>query len=178
MPFVPSEHSHILGLSVLLACASDVEPIPAEPSVRGTFRIGVTVTNVTDPYSYTVYCPPQDRVEIRIRTESSHHLALTLTEADSNDMLDRWEIKDGQMDFLYIDNYFNPSEYIEASTGWVEFDLFEQNNGRVVGLVDIRGDMRNVETDELLWENIHIRGNFDIPRQDSCDELEDPLTTE
>ena len=175
MPLVPAQRSLFLGMSALLACSANSELPPDNLDVRGTVRIGVTVSNVTDPYSYTAYCPPQDRVEIRLRTESSHHLALTLTEADSNDMLERWEIKDGLMDFFYIDNFFNPEEYLEASRGWVDFDAFETNNGRVVGLVDIHGDMRNVSTDELLWENIHIRGNFDIPRQDSCEDLEDPL---
>ena len=54
-----------------------------------------------------------------------------------------------------------------ADEGWMELEAFGPPGGRVVGLVDIWGPMMSTEG-EILDDDYHIRGSFDIPRTDTC----------
>ena len=122
----------------LLMLAGCEEPIePVDESARGEFIMGGVIT--TDIVDPYSYASrcPQD-----------NQIAITLRTAANEQMI-------------------NPGDWLVANEGWLEIDSFGQPGGRVVGLVDIWGDLTSPDG-ELLWEEYHIRGSFDVPRTDTC----------
>ncbi len=154
----------ILSL-LLLGCE---EPVQVDDSARGDFIIGgVISTEVVDPYSYASRCPASNIAEIVLRTAANEEMIISLPPLEPDALTAQAWFADSGFDFSYVADPINPGDWLEATEGKLELDLFEVPGGRVSGLVDIWGDLTSAEG-ELIEAEYHIRGSFDVPRTDLC----------
>ena len=153
-------------LLLMLGCRDSTEPV--DESARGDFIMGGVInTEVVDPYSYASRCPADDVIEIILRTAANEQMTITMAMVSPSQLTNQTWFEDSGFDFAYVDDPINPGDWLMADEGWLELETFGPPEGRVVGLVDIWGAMMSAEG-EVLDEDYHIRGSFDIPRTDAC----------
>ena len=151
---------------MLAGCEEPIEPV--DESARGEFIMGgVITTDIVDPYSYASRCPQDNQIAITLRTAANEQMIITMSLVAPDAITEQTWFEDSGFDFAYVDDPINPGDWLVANEGWLEIDSFGQPGGRVVGLVDIWGDLTSPDG-ELLWEEYHIRGSFDVPRTDTC----------
>ena len=153
-------------LLLALGCRDPIEPV--DESARGDFIMGGVInTEVVDPYSYASRCPADDLTEITLRTAANEEMTITMALVSPAQLTDQTWFEDSGFDFAYIDDPISPGDWLLANEGWMELEMFEPPGGRVIGLVDVWGPMMSAEG-EILDDDYHIRGSFDIPRNDAC----------
>ena len=154
----------MLLLPLLVGCE---EPVVAEDeSARGEFIMnGVIRTEITDPYSYAGRCTGY--IEVILRTQANEQMTITMDLLAPEALItETWELGTS-FDFAYIDDPMSPGDWLASYDGWLRFDAFQAVGGRVIGEVDIWGEMNTAEG-EILEPEYHIYGTFNVPRTDSC----------
>ncbi len=128
---------------------------------------GVLSTEIVDPYSYGSRCPSHDAIQIVLRTAANEQMTISMPLLPPGAITEQTWFADTGFDFSYVDDPINPGDWLEASEGWLELDAFEVPGGRVIGLVDIWGEMISADG-EVLEPEYHLRCSFDVPRTDTC----------
>ena len=153
-------------LLLALGCREPTESI--DESARGDFIMGGVInTEVVDPYSYASRCPADDVIEINLRTAANEEMVISMALVAPAQLTDQTWFEDTGFDFAYVDDPISPGDWLMADEGWLELEAFGPPGGRAIGLVDIWGPMMS-ESGEVVDEDYHIRGSFDIPRTDTC----------
>lgn len=153
-------------LLLMFGCGESIEPV--DESARGDFIMGGVInTEVIDPYSYATRCPADGLISIQLRTAANEEMLITMSMVAPAQLTAQTWFPDNGFDFAYLDDPISPSDSLTADEGWLELDVFGPPDGRAIGLVDIWGSMMSLDG-EVLDEDYHIRGSFDIPRSDDC----------
>lgn len=152
-------------LPLLLAgCGESV--VVEDESARGEFIMGGVIrTEITDPYSTARRCA--DHIAITLRTQANEQMTITMDLVAPAALAgETWTLGEA-FDFDYVDDPVNPGDWLVGEEGWLKLDAFQEVGERVIGVVDVWGEMTSAEG-EVIEPEYHIYGSFNVPRTDDC----------